>query len=260
MHNSMHSNYIHFIKNFDIFNRDNPLLVCLHGNSSCAETFSTIMNQIDNKIQLIAIDLPGCGKSLRLQNYTMHSVGKIISEFIASFNPSLLYIFGHSLGGHLIAFLTNKIDGIILSGTPPLSGMSDFSSAFTPCPSALELLPLLSQQSPFSESEAHKFISHTGVTGDLLELMINNAMLADGNFRKGCLSTLADIDQRKIIESSRNVVIFHARQDGVINPDYLETINKECLFQNKIHYLDGKHMTPIFNASEIISIIESLIL
>ena len=252
---------IFYLKNFDCFDRNKLLLVCLHGNSSCADTFSLIRKHINSNVQVVAPDLPGCGKSTRLVKYSMKILGKMIGDFIENtFHPTILYVFGHSLGGHLIAYLHNKIDGIILSGTPPLSCDNDFSLAFKSSQDTMKLLSLLSKPIPFTKDEATMFVDHTGVTGIFRDIMIENAILADGKFRSGCLATLTDIDQKSIIEASNNVVIFHASNDGVINPDYLESINKRCLYQNKIHYLEGRHMTPINNYREIITILEAIIL
>jgi coenzyme F420-reducing hydrogenase gamma subunit len=74
-------------------------------------------------------------------------------------------------------------------------------------------------------------------------------------FCSGCLSTLADIDQKGHLEKMNNVIIIHATLDGVINKEYLETIDKSCLVENNIHYVDSKHMSPILKADEIVDIL-----
>lgn len=246
---------IYFIKNFDEFAPSGPLLVCFHGNSSTSLTFIEILKGFSGKVQCLSVDLPGCGKSKRLDEYSMPIVGQLMEELINSFQPTEVYLFGHSLGGHLLGFINVMIGGIAVAGTPFLSSANDFSLAFKPHPEVLELIPLLSKETAFTPNEARDFVSHTGVTGEILDRMITSAIQTDGLFRKGCLSTLATVNQKEQVESMKNVIIFHAQDDGVINPEYLETIKKDCLFENKIHYLPGKHMSPILQADKIIEVI-----
>ena len=117
----------------------------------------------------------------------------------------------------------------------------------------MELIPLLSQEASFSKQQSEKFFGHQGINNEVYDLMVELGQQVDGKFRKGCLTTLVDRNQKKILESRKNVVIFHALDDGVINKNYLETINKDYLFENKIHYLEGKHLTPIFQAVIIVN-------
>ncbi len=230
-------------------------MVCFHGNSSTAETFGELIDRTKrDDIQVIAPDLPGCGRSVRLDEYSMEIVGQLMRRFILSFDPSIVYLFGHSLGGHLTAFIDiPQVKGIALAGTPPLSSNDDFPNAFTPGDEEIKLIHLLMKDTAFTTDEAIKFVSHTGVTGPTLELMIEFAGKTDGQFRKGCLGTVANVNQKEKIESMKNVVIFHAMEDGVISPDYLEGIDKDCLFEHKIHYVEGKHMSPILQVNIIVS-------
>lgn len=249
-------NGLRALKNFDYF-KGGPLLVCLHGNSSSAETFLKILKL--SPVPTIAFDLPGCGDSLRLTEYSMEIIGDIVSQAILSLTSDLdeVYLFGHSLGGHLLTYLTlSNIKSVAISGTPPLSSSADFGDAFKPDREAMKLLPLLSQEAPFSLSQATEFVSHTGIKGKMLDLGIRKAMQADGKFRKGALSTLADKDQKTWLKNFNNVVIFHGLLDGVISKDYLESLDKQNLFGQKIHYLNCQHMTPLLKPQTIMNILE----
>jgi len=253
---------IFYLTNFVEFDPTLPVLFCFHGNSSIAETFYRILELTRGFLQVIAPDLPGCGRSSRMQRdadnpYSMQSVGEIMSRFVRSFNtdPALTYFFGHSLGGHLIAYLDCPVTNIVLAGTPPLSSANDFAVAFAPDAEAVTLLPFLSSPEQFSPEIARRFVGHTGVTGNYLDLMCRYAETTDGLFRSGCLSTLADKNQFAQIQSITNVVIIHATSDGVINLDYLKTISEGCLFERKIHVVPGYHMSPILQAEEVVGII-----
>ena len=86
--------------------RSNPqnMIICLHGNSSAAETFIFLVQLFEQNpnILVMAIDLPGCGISQRQLNYSMDNMGKLITGFILSFKPVNIYGVGHSLGGSFI--------------------------------------------------------------------------------------------------------------------------------------------------------------
>ena len=248
---------IAYSTNFKVFDRTKPLLVCFHGNSSSRLTFLYLLGLLADLIQVVAPDLPGCGDSGHLDSYSMSILGQIMSNWITStFNPVSLSVFGHSLGGHLIAFLNLKFDTVILAGTPPLSSSNDFPLAFYQNAETAALIPLLSKADPFTDEEARLFVSHTGVTGEILEKMITQAVKTDGKFRIGCLSTITEVNQVAQIECMKKVVIFHALEDGVIREDYLESLNKDCLFEGQIHYVPGKHMSPILQTDKIVSVIK----
>jgi len=255
-------NQIKCISNFGTL-KPGPLVICLHGNSSMADIFTTMI--ANAKFQMLAIDLPGCGKSLRLPQYSMQIVGKVVQDFIVDFTKFYnndIYLLGHSLGGHLISFidLGERLKGIILSGTPPLSSPNDFPIAFKPDAESAKLIPLLSKREPFTYEEAYAFVSHMGDFNKMeLDMMVQNAQEVDGNFRYGCLGTLADIDQVELLSRFRGrIIIFHAIHDGVINPDYLESLlNRIQVYQNRIQYIDSQHMISMIKPLEMLSIMEN---
>lgn len=253
--------------NFYQLDPKTPILFCFHGNSSCAETFAETLKYDPGVVQVVAFDLPGCGRSDDLpatMEYTMQIVGDIMSKAIASFkaDPTKTYFFGHSLGGHLLPFIEPKPVGVIIAGTPPLSSAADFGEAFKPGPDAMKLLPLLSKADKFTEDEARPFIEHTGAPKEHLPEMIRMAMRTDGRFRAGCLSTLADKDQVAWMSQfgEGKVAIVHAKNDGVIDKRYLTKFEgSSWLYSGKVVCLEGSHMTPLNNAGEILEIVRGLV-
>lgn len=265
---------IRVMQNFhETDNRTNPLVVCIHGNSSCAETFLFLMNEItrtekdriEKIIDVIALDLPGCGRSKRLDSYSCQSVGQMIADLLKNnYNADNrdVYYVGHSLGGHLEAFVDVRKKGVVLMGTPPLSGASDFQFAFAPNDEAKSLIPLLSKEAAFTDDEARKFVEHTfsdceegrkkltKEENEIMNLMVDYAKGTDGRFRKGCLETLASVNQKDALErrNDGSVVIIHGLKDGVISLDYLNSISKECLYGGAIHTIDSHHMIPILES------------
>ena len=251
-------NGLRYLSSFDKFNPNEPLIMCLHGNSSCAETFSKILILARNKIQMVAVDLPGCGQSKRLPEYSMQSVANEIDELIEYFNPLKLYLVGHSLGGHLCGFISRIPMGVILIGTPPLSSVEDFAKAFIRDEKSKQVVSLLGKSENFTQTEAKLFVSHTGVKDELLNIMIDYAMKTDGLFRSGCLSTLVTVDQVKWLKNIKNmninIILIHGTDDGVINKTYLLNLLEKNIV-NDVLLLKGPHMLPVTNSKEVFSII-----
>lgn len=232
-------------------------------------------------IQTIAVDLPGCGRSDRLDEYSMEILGDKMANFIRSFGieSDKIHLFGHSLGGHLASYISKSlgddIKGIAIVGTPPLSSGADFPNAFNPKEYMKEMdekemneeleeiggiVKLLNKKEKFTDDEAEKFVGHTGVTGQLKEKMVKFAKETDGKFRDGCLSSLANMDQKKHLidfaKKGKNVIVMHAKEDGVISLDYLnEFVKDKGFFENKVHLLEGKHMSPVYQAKKIVEIL-----
>lgn len=257
---------IHYFQNVHDIKKDVKTIFCFHGNSSSYLTFEKFAICAEKLgIQVIAPDLPGCGRSDRLKEYeySMKIVGSLMSEFIKYFNikTNCLNLFGHSLGGHLLAYIDVPFAHIAIAGTPPLASANDFQFAFNPPDEETKkLLPLLAKVEPFTIDEATRFVSHTGMAGELLQRMIKDAMETDGNFRSGCLKTLVEKDQLVQLNRMDNscVVVIHAIEDGVINFDWLDTkLNKNILFEGKIHLVKGKHMSPHLSAEEIAMLLHS---
>jgi pimeloyl-ACP methyl ester carboxylesterase len=250
-------------------------MFCFHGNSNSSLTFNNILKT--DSFNVVAVDLPGCGKSDRLQHYSMDELGELMGMVIRHFNPKgIVVLFGHSLGGHLLTYIPFKADLYILSGTPPLSGPEDFPHAFKPDSDAQYLIPYLSDINPFSHENALKFTLHYfQINPDnyktnkneylllypFLDEMIESAEKTDGKFRQGCLTTLTDKNQIDWMykQGIGKTLIFHALNDGVINPDYLESLPKSLLAERKIHYVNGPHISPLTQYDEILKTITRIV-
>lgn len=100
----------------------------IHGNAQSSEIFEKV--QFEN---VEHIDLPGHGKSERLENYSIDIYSKYVSDKITE--PCVLL--GHSLGGHIainVAHTNPHVKALVITGTPPLSNET-FTDAFLPVPS-----------------------------------------------------------------------------------------------------------------------------
>ena len=108
----------------------------IHGSSISSNIFQSVFDSDDIKYSLLAMDLPGHGKSEHNGKYLFHELKNRLADLINNINGPKLLI-GNSLGGHLaIELLTRvkEVKGIIIFGTPPLKKPVNFQEATAPNP------------------------------------------------------------------------------------------------------------------------------
>jgi len=75
-------------------------LLFIHGLSSNAEAWSKNIEQLQKHYTCVALDLPGFGKSSKLQvSYTPSYYAAVIYEFIQQLGLDKVVLIGHSMGG-----------------------------------------------------------------------------------------------------------------------------------------------------------------
>lgn len=98
------------------------VLVCLHGAGSSSMTFANLVGHIkDDSLGIFLFDLRGHGDSKTGQidfsmNTMVNDVKFIVTKFISKYNPSALFLLGHSLGGSIFAQYVNTHPDDIIKG------------------------------------------------------------------------------------------------------------------------------------------------
>jgi len=220
----------------------------LHGNSLSSKTFRF---QFDdkrlNKYHLIALDLPGHGKSGIPENkdaiYSLTGLRDVVVDFINEHNIGDFIFAGHSLGGHIaiecLPYVSN-CKGIIIWGTPPVKLPLEVSDLFFPHPD----LGLFFQQH-LSPKEI-KRLSENTVSKDHAGDIVKIISQSDPEFRsilpishsKGMISDEFEIlSQSKILKA-----ILHGKDDPFVKKDYLESLKLTNLYSEGIEYIsDAGH-------------------
>lgn len=249
------------IKNQDISfyesKNDGIPVFLVHGNSLSAEVFKS---QLDSPIlkdyRLIAPDLPGHGNSFRSPapdvDYALPNLVTILIQFINSFHFEEYFLFGNSLGGHLLInclpHLTG-VKGIAISGTPPLSSPPDMAACFLPNPATpLAFKPVL------SEVEINQLASaFCKPSSDYIAEIAEIIQKSDPEFRAtvgaGLMSGKNSDEIELLIHANIPVAILHGTEDSVVNPKYLEQIKIEK-WSNKVHTIDNAGHLPFFENAE----------
>jgi pimeloyl-ACP methyl ester carboxylesterase len=146
--------------NYQIKKGNDTLLIFVHGNSQSAESWSQVSAQsVLQDYTLIAVDLPGHGKSFRskepLTDYSLKGLSKHLDDFIKNFESTPFMLVAFSLGANVVGELQNKFKnckGIVLAG-PSIIGKNlqvadvlqpnpNTTALFTenPCDAEIELL------------------------------------------------------------------------------------------------------------------------
>ena len=61
----------------------NVCILFIHGNSLSAATFEKQLNSKElSEYRMIALDLPGCGQSEKLNHYSLQKLSELLVEFI----------------------------------------------------------------------------------------------------------------------------------------------------------------------------------
>jgi len=115
-----------------------PALVGVHGNSGDHRSLLPLFEHPALAPHAATlVDLPGHGASPRAspERYTLDQLARCLDAVSATAHPGPVIVIGHSLGGHILLQalargLLQEAIGVVVFGTPPLSGVEIFGEAF----------------------------------------------------------------------------------------------------------------------------------
>lgn len=83
----------------EIGNRENQTILFLHGYPENCREFEEVMIGLKDNYHLLAIDLPGIGKSDPLLSGDKYSIAEFLNDLIQSLNLGQIVLAGHDIGG-----------------------------------------------------------------------------------------------------------------------------------------------------------------
>ncbi|MBU9713759.1 alpha/beta fold hydrolase [Evansella tamaricis] len=102
-----------------LFNGKPPILL-IHGFVSSTYTFNRLVPLLEKHFSIIAIDLPGFGRSEKSTSfvYSFENYAKVVAECIDYFGLTDVYVVGHSMGGQIALYtakyIPDKISKLVL--------------------------------------------------------------------------------------------------------------------------------------------------
>jgi pimeloyl-ACP methyl ester carboxylesterase len=207
-------------------------IVFLHGNSMSKEVFRGLMSgPLGEKHRLIALDLPGHGKSSNAhypaETYTMAGYADCVVEVMQAMGIQQAAFYGWSLGGHVALELMARWPGTVgamISGTPPVGVTPEaIQAGFQPIPQIG-----LAGKPDFSEDDVALFAMATcGAAAD--ESVRQMIRRTDGQARQIMFASLLAgqaSDQKRIVETSPvPVAVVNGANDPLVNLDYVGGLN-----------------------------------
>lgn len=97
-----------------------PPLILIHGVAATMYTYNALIPLLKNHFSIIAIDLPGFGRSEKSSSfvYSFKNYAKIIAALIEHFKLKDVNIVGHSMGGQIALYaakiIPEKINKLVL--------------------------------------------------------------------------------------------------------------------------------------------------
>ncbi len=83
----------------EVGNKEAQTIIFLHGYPENWKEFENIMNKLKGNYHLLAIDLPGIGRSGAIASKDKYSIAKFVNDFIQTMNLQQIVLVGHDIGG-----------------------------------------------------------------------------------------------------------------------------------------------------------------
>ncbi|WP_416150382.1 alpha/beta fold hydrolase [Salipaludibacillus sp. HK11] len=202
-----------------------PPILLLHGFLSSTYTFNLIIPILQQNFSVIAIDLPGFGRSEKSQSfiYSYRNYACFIEKCADYFNLDELYVAGHSMGGqialHMVEIMPERINGIVLLGS---SGYLKKSKKVW----------IYSSYLPFFDRFISLYIQRVGVVNGMKNVLYNSSLvtdkhieefgkpLAEKNFYKVLARLLryreGDLTSEQLNKISLPVLLLWGKEDRVV--------------------------------------------
>lgn len=226
-------------------------VVFIHGNSHSLRTFrEQFEDQRLEKYRLVALDLPGHGKSAKAQEYSLPFFSDTLANFVEELRLTSYVLAGHSLGGHIAAESLDRLspDGLLSFGAPFLPKKLE-PEAFKPN----EVFPLFFKES--LEADELSTLADSLFAGEVDTTIEKEDIMATDNLFKKLLmeSNLAGKlkDEVGLLNDFQGPkAIVHGKNDDFVNYDYLCALTIKNLWKNKVQLVSGGHDLHVESARE----------
>lgn len=226
-----------------------PTVIFIHGHCTNKEFFSQqLTSPLFAKYRLIALDLPGYGKSNPPADpqkvYSFPGFADSVGEVINVMKLENVIVIGWSLGGHIALELTSRLPqlgGLLITGTPPIEISAEgLSRGFKVAnPKILECFG----KGSLTYEEAELFATISGYNYSEEKKFIVDAVLQTDEGAKTIypLSILKGVGQNElkiVSEWPLPIAVIAGEQDAGINNDYIiQEVKFKNLWRKKVHVI-----------------------
>lgn len=229
----------------------------IHGNSMSGLSFARqLASPLGTKYHLVALDLPGHGRSAPAQNpratCTLPGYAEIVSGFAKALALDRAVLAGWSLGGHVLLEASGQLQnspGLMLFGAPPV-GKPMATEAFLPCPT-MGLMFTSDLSAVEAEAATAEFFKPGS---EIPPFFPNDILRTDGRAREALGISIGEghyADEVKIVASLRKpLAMVHGEWEQVVNLSYLKGINIPTLWRGEIQSIPDAGHTPQWEQPE----------
>jgi len=236
------------LNNFTFVAGDWPLdntkttIVFIHGAGGSANFWSNQVSTLKDRVNTIAVDLPGHGRSNRPGMVKVGDYANAVSDFISAVAPDAIPV-GLSMGGAITQQLLldhpGRFRAAILSSTGARLKVMPviFESIQNDFPKYIELMGQFSA-SPKTPAEVIKPC--------LEDTARQNPDVVAGDFRACDAFNVID----RLGEIKTPVLIVSAEDDLLTPPKFGDLLEQKIPGSRRVHILDSGHMIPVEKPEE----------
>lgn len=228
-----------------------PTVIFIHGHCTNRDFFSQqLTDPLFRKYRLIALDLPGYGKSDPPNDpervYSFSGFADSVSEVIKIMQLDNIVIMGWSLGGHVALELTSRLTqlrGLLITGAPPIEVSAEgLSRGFKIAnPKVLECFgkgnltyeqaELLATISGYNYTEEKKFI---------VDAVVQTDEGAKTLYPQSIFKGIGQNELKIVSEWPLPIAVVAGEQDTGINNEYIiQEVKFKNLWKEKVHVISN---------------------
>lgn len=238
-------------------------IVFVHGNSCSLEVFKKQLAHFSGQYRVIAIDLPGHGKSENASckdtGYTIPSYAKILDEVTRNLQLNQFVVVGFSLGGNIAlqwTQITENMKGVMIVSSAPMKYSEDSLIAYPPYEGSYSASP-----DPLTESQARQYMGTCGFDTEDPDVyfIIKDAMRTDGAARaKMVASVLAGngVDETNIVnELTFPLAVVIGKEDPCVGIEYITHLPYRNLWRNHVQVLPNAQHAVVYHQADQLNLL-----
>ncbi len=227
-------------------------VVMLHGSCVSSEVFYKQIAAFRSQYRVIAIDLPGHGRSSKPYHpqtaYTIPGHAHVVNEVCEQLQLDSFAVVGFSLGGNIAlqwTELSDRIKGVVMVSSAPIKYSEEAWKAYPPC---------AANQGGYTQltaAEAARGLAACGfhMQDPLMQFMIEDATRADPMARSVMVASIKaghGKDETEIVRHTPiPLALIVGADDPALGVDYIKNLDYDC-----VTYLQGAKHNLVTNESD----------
>lgn len=230
---------------------EKPPILLIHGLVASAYTFHRMMPFLEKHFSVIAIDLPGFGrseKSIKFIN-SYENFADLIDKCINYFNLKEVYLAGHSMGGQISLYTARRFPEkikklILLNASGYLRPSSPWIKLLTYVPFFYRFVRRQIRKQGVRDTLEHVLSDHSVINEEMVKEY--GRPLNEKNFYKSLLRLIryreGDLTSEQVQQITTPALLIYAVEDRVISIKIAEKFKKDLPHARLITYPNTGHL------------------